>query len=138
VTSLRDAVNRLFEDSVIQPREDLGVETWAGDGLALDIYETEDELVVKADLPGMRPEDVDVSVVGDVLTIKGETRDESEIKEENYVRRERRYGSFSRSVRLPTAVEAGEAEASYTDGMLILELPKAEEVKPKRIEVQAS
>ena len=137
MVSLRDAMNRLFEDSIIQPSEE-GTIPWSGAGLALDVYQTEDDVVVKADLPGMKPEDVDVSVVGDVLTIKAETKAESEVKEDNYVRRERRYGAFSRSVRLPTAVQASKAEAKYVDGILTLELPKAEEVKPKRIEVKAA
>jgi HSP20 family protein len=135
--SLRDAMDRLFEESVVRPREGAMI-PWGDGGFAVDIYETEDDVVVKADLPGMKPEDVDVSVVGDVITIKGETTMEEEVEEENYVRRERRYGAFSRSMRLPTAVKADQAEANYADGALTLELPKSEEVKPKRIEVKTA
>jgi HSP20 family protein len=135
--SLREAMDRLFEESVVRPREGCMV-PWSAGGLAVDMYETEDDVAVKVDLPGMKPEDVDVSVVGNALTIKGEARSEEEVKEENYVRRERRYGAFSRPVPLPTAVNADKATAKYADGILTLEFPKSEEVKPKRIAVKSA
>jgi HSP20 family protein len=93
--------------------------------------------VVKAELPGVKPEEVDVSVVEDVLTIKGEHREEKEEKETSYLRRELSYGSFARSVRLPTSVDSNKAEAVFENGVLTLTLPKAEEVKPKQIKVKA-
>ena len=104
---------------------------------ALDVFEKEDRYVVKAELPGMKEEDVDVSVIGDTLTIKGERKAESEVKEEDYYCCERSYGSFSRSVALPSNIDAKKIEASYEDGVLEVTLPKAPEVKPKKISVAA-
>jgi HSP20 family protein len=133
--SLREAMDRLFEESFVRPREGLLAPLGAGT-LAVDMYETPDEVVVRTALPGVAPEDIDVSVVGDTLTIKGETKAEEEDKGANYIRRERRYGSFSRSVSIPTNVVADRAVADFTKGILTLRLPKAEEVKPKRIEIK--
>jgi len=104
---------------------------------AIDIFEKEDKFVVKAELPGMKEEDVDVSVVGDTLTIKGEKKSESEVKEEDYYCCERSYGSFFRSIALPSNVDTKKIEASYEDGVLEVSLPKAPEVKPKKISVSA-
>ncbi|RLC59009.1 MAG: Hsp20/alpha crystallin family protein [Chloroflexi bacterium] len=134
--SLREAMDRLFEESFVRPRTGwlapLGAET-----LAVDMYETDDAIVVKTAIPGVKPEDVDVSIAGDTLTIKGETKAEEEVKEENYIRRERRYGSFCRSLTLPVPVVADDAEAEFENGILTLTLPKAEEVRPKTIKVKA-
>ena len=102
---------------------------------AIEVFEKEDRFVVKAELPGMREEDIDVSVVGDTLTIKGERKAESEVKEEDYYCCERSYGSFSRSIAVPSNVDAKKIEASYEDGVLEVSLPKAPEVKPKKISV---
>jgi len=102
---------------------------------AIDIYEKEDKYIVKAELPGMKEEDIDVSVVGDTLTIKGERKTEEEVKDEDYYRCERAYGSFMRSISLPSEVEADKIEAKYEDGVLEVSLPKAAEVKPKRVTV---
>lgn len=104
---------------------------------AIEVFEKEDKFVVKAELPGMKEEDIDVSVVGDTLTVRGEKRSESEVKEEDYYCCERAYGSFSRSVALPSTVDAKGIEASYEDGVLEVSLPKAAEVKPKKISVSA-
>jgi len=93
--------------------------------------------VVRTVVPGVKPEDLDVSVTGDTLTIKGDTRAEEEVKEENYIRRERRYGSFCRSLLVPIPVVADKAEAEFENGVLTLTLPKVEEVKPKAIKVKA-
>jgi len=106
-------------------------------GFALDVYETDDAVVVKGALPGVRPEEVDISVTGDVLTIKGETKSEEETKDGNYHRRELRYGAFARSVALPTLVDHDKAEATFENGILTISLPKAEEVKPKSIKIAA-
>ncbi|MDP2949983.1 MAG: Hsp20/alpha crystallin family protein [Chloroflexota bacterium] len=93
--------------------------------------------MVKAALPGMRPEDVDISASGDVLTIKGEAKTEEEVKRESYHRRELRYGSFARSVPLPTRVDYNKAEAAFEQGVLTVTMPKAEELKAKSIKVKA-
>jgi HSP20 family protein len=96
--SLREAMDRLFEDSVVRPsRRQLALRE--GAPMAVDMYETDEDVVVKTALPGIDPDDVDVSITGDTLTIKGETRAEEEIEEENYVYRERRFGAISRSLR---------------------------------------
>jgi HSP20 family protein len=106
--------------------------------LALDLYETDDNLVVETSLPGINPDDVDISIVGNTLTIKGETKHEAEKGEKGrYHYRERRYGAFQRSIILPTGVNTDAAEAVFKDGVLKLTLPKVEEAKPKRIEVKA-
>ena len=104
---------------------------------AIEMFEKEDKFVVKAELPGMKEGDVDVSVADDTLTIKGERKTESKVKEEDYYCCERSYGSFSRSVALPSTVDAKKIEASYEDGVLEVSLPKAPEVKPKKISVSA-
>ncbi len=134
--SLREAMDRLFEESFVRPRAALMPFFGAG-GLALDMYETEDALVVTADVPGIKAEDLDISITGDVLTIKGETKMEQEVKRENYHRQERRYGAFSRSVALPVSVNADKAEAKFKDGVLTLTIPKAEEARPKVIKVKS-
>lgn len=102
---------------------------------AIEVFDKEDKLVVKAELPGMKEEDIDISVVGDTLTIRGERKAESEVREEDYYYCERSYGSFSRSMSLPSHVDAGKIEASYEDGILEVALPKTVEVKPKKIEI---
>ncbi len=104
---------------------------------ALEIYEKEDKFTVRAELPGMKKEDIDISVLGDTLTIKGERKAESEVKDEDYHRCELCYGKFSRAVTLPSAVKAEKVEASYEDGILEITLPKAAEAKPKKIAVKA-
>jgi HSP20 family protein len=104
---------------------------------AIDVFEKEDKFVVKAELPGMKEEDIDISVVGDTLTIKGERKAETEVKDEDYYCCERSYGSFSRSIGLPSTVDAKKIEANFEDGVLEVSLPKAPEVKPKKIPVSA-
>jgi HSP20 family protein len=127
---------RRFEDLFARPGWRLPVEE-RGWMPAVDVFEKDDKFVVKAELPGMKQEDVDVSVVGDTLTIKGEKKTETEVKEDDYYRCERSYGSFYRSIPLPSTVDASKIEASYGDGVLEVTLPKAAEVKPKRIAVSA-
>ena len=104
---------------------------------SIEVFEKEDKFVVKVELPGMKEEDIDVSVVGDTLTIKGERKAESEVKEEDYYCCERSYGSFLRSIALPSHVDANKIEASCEDGVLEVSLPKVPEVKPKKIAVSA-
>jgi len=102
---------------------------------AMDVYETDKEFVVKAELPGIKEDDIDVAVVGDMLTIKGEKAAESEIDEDNFYSMERTYGSFSRSVMFPASVNAEKLEAKYEDGVLEIGLPKFAEVSPKKVKV---
>jgi HSP20 family protein len=135
VRVLHRHMDRVFDDVLRGPR----VLTWepAELGFALDVYENDDALVVKAALPGVRPDEVDISVIGDVLTVKGETKSEEETKDGSYHRRELRYGAFARSIPLPTRVDHEKAEATFENGILTITLPKAEEVKPKSIKIAA-
>jgi len=133
LVSLRDAMDRLFEESLVRPRGLLAPLT--GETTLVDMYETDEAVVVKATVPGVKPEDIDISVTGDVVTIRGEVKEETEVKKENYIRRERRHGSFCRQLPLPTAVDVDKAEAVFENGVLNLTLPKAEEVRPKSIKV---
>ncbi|MFP3898319.1 MAG: Hsp20/alpha crystallin family protein [Dehalococcoidia bacterium] len=134
--SLRQAMDRLFEDSFVRPSRSLAT---LGElaAPALDVYQTANDVVVKAALPGLKPEDVSIDITGDTLTIKGESKTEQEVKKEDYLYQERRYGAFARSVVLPSGLKADKAEASMEDGVLTLTIPKAEEVKPKAISVKA-
>jgi HSP20 family protein len=133
--SLRQAMDKLFEDSFVRPSRAL---TALGEVTvpALDIYQTPSEVVVKATLPGVKPEDVSIDITGETLTIKGGTKAEEEVKKEDYLYQERRYGVFSRSVVLPSGLKTDKAEATIDDGVLTLTIPKAEEVKPKAIKVK--
>ncbi len=128
--SLRDAMDRLLQESVVWPA------AWAGEpgaALALDLEESADEYTVRAALPGFRPEEVDVSVLGDTLTIRAERRGEEERKGRNYLIRERRTGAVTRAIALPQPVDADRAQARFEHGELVLTLPKAEGSKPRRI-----
>jgi HSP20 family protein len=134
--SLREAMDRLFEESFVHPRGVLAPVEGAAT-LALDVFESDDDVTVRASIPGVNPDDIDISVTGDVLTIKGETSEEREEKQGNYHLRERRYGAFLRSVNLPAPVNTDRAEAEFKNGVLTLTLPKVEEVKPKSIKIRA-
>ena len=133
--SMRDAMDRMFEERFLRPPMPFG--PWAGGSMAVDMYETDDSVVIKSGIPGVGAEDIDVSVTGDILTIKAETKEEEEVQRENYLRRERRTGSYCRSVTLPGGLETDQAQADYTDGVLTLTFPKAEEIKPRTIKVEA-
>jgi len=131
--SLRDAMSSLFQESFIRPSSMM-----AQDGLTsfpLDISETEDEFVIRASLPGVQPDDVQITVQGDMLTIRGESKEEEERKGEHWHSRERRFGRFQRTVFLPAPVKADRAQAQYENGILTLTLPKAEEAKPRQIKI---
>ena len=135
--SLRQAMDRLFEDAFVRPWG-AGAQTEGGvAGLALDMYETGDDLVVTAAVPGVRPEDIDITIQGDVLTIKGQTESEQQTDKPSYHLHERRYGRFYRQVALPHAVKSDAADASFENGILRLRLPKSEEAKERKIQVQA-
>jgi len=134
--SLRDVMDRLVGESFFRPWPSLGMFP-AGEGLAVDMYETNDAVVVEATVPGVKPEEIDVKVVGHVLTIKGERKEEKKEERPTYVYRERSLGSFHRSVTLPTEVDVDKATAEFEHGVLTLTLPKSETVKPKSIKVRA-
>jgi len=134
ISNLRQMMDRMMEETFMRPSMLFGgFET----GVPIDMYETENELVIQGSLPGVKPEDVDITVTGDTITIKGEMKAEEEVKRENYLRQERRYGAFSRSITLPGAYEAEKAEAHFEHGILTLRVPKSEQAKPKQIKVQA-
>ncbi|OPX19765.1 MAG: molecular chaperone [Desulfobacca sp. 4484_104] len=136
VSRLRREMDRLWDDYFGPGRRALKpLETeWAP---VVDISESADQVTVKAEIPGLEPKDIDISLSGDLLTIKGEKKSEREEKDENYHLVERSYGSFSRSLRLPVSVEADKIEASYKQGVLTITCPKKEEVKAKAIEIKA-
>ncbi len=131
--TMRDVIDRLFDD--VFARQFGAIREFGYP--AMDMYQTENEVVVKATLPGVKAEDLQVSITGDVLTLRGEVKQDSEVKEANYHLKERSFGSFSRSVSLPVPVVADKAKAEFENGVLTLVLPKAEEVKPKTITVKA-
>ena len=130
--SLREAMSQLMEESFVQPTAAQGGKNFVP---ALDLSETAEGYLVEAALPGVKPEDVEITVENNVLTIKGETRQEVDEQKRNFHRVERRFGSFQRTIGLPTTVKADAIQASLTNGVLRLEIPKAEEVKPRKISV---
>ena len=132
--TLREAMDRLFDDAFTRPLSIAG-NGWAVP--AVDMYQTDNEVVVKAALPGMKAEDVQLNVTGEVLTIQGEIKQKEELKEKAYHLREQRWGSFERSVILPTEVVADKAKADFENGILTIAIPKAEEAKPKTISIKA-
>jgi HSP20 family protein len=135
LTSLRDEINRLFE---LPMREFMPETEFFGWAPAIDLYEDKDNLIVKAELPGMKKEEIDLSLHQNNLVISGERRTESHGDESDTSRSERFFGRFQRAVELPKAVDANRVSASYKDGILTVTLPKTEEAKPKQIEVKAS
>ena len=135
MVSLRDAMSTLLQDSFVRPN---GASTTGNPGMIpLEISENENEFVVKAALPGIRPEDVSITVHGDSLTIRGEMKTEQEKKGERYHLREIRYGQFERTIGLSAPVVADKAQVEFENGALTLRLPKAEEAKPKQIKLGA-
>jgi HSP20 family protein len=131
--TLRSAMDRLFDETMGQS----GTALAAFGSPAIDLYQTSDDVVVKASLPGVSAKDLNISVTGDVLTLRGEVQEEKETEGAQHHIKERRYGNFTRSIALPAAVVADEADAHFENGILTLKLPKAEEVKPKTITVKA-
>jgi len=127
---LNRAFDLRFQDS---DRESLGI--W---NPPVDIFEDKDGVVLNAELPGMKKEDIELRVENNVLTLQGERKRENETKEEGYFRSERAYGTFSRSFSLPTSVDTSKVSAEYKDGVLSVSLPKAEEAKPKQIDVKVA
>jgi len=135
LNTLQDQVNRLLEDSIRGAGSNSSLAAWAP---AVDIYETESELVVTADLPGINENDIDVRVENNMLTVRGERKLEKTINEDNMLRVERAYGSFSRSFSLPNSVNTEAIKADYHDGVLTVKLPKREESKPKQVKVNVA
>ena len=131
--TLREAMDRLFDDAFTRPISMSGGSVVP----ALDLYQTPNEVVVKAALPGLKADDVQLSVTDNVLTLRGEFKHESEQKEATYHIREQRQGAFERSVMLPTDVQTDKAKADFENGVLTITLPKAEAVKPKTINIKA-
>jgi HSP20 family protein len=132
--TLQQRLNRLFEDTFLPPgAEPYSMAAWSP---SCDIFETGNEIVVKAEIPGVKKEDVKVSVQDNVLTLSGERKFEEETKKENYVRVERGYGSFTRSFTLPAYVDATKISAGFKDGLLEVKLPKSEAAKPKEVEIK--
>ena len=134
LVSLRQAMDRLFEDSFVRPR------MWAtqgleGTSLALDAHVNSDELVVQAALPGVKPEDVEITIENGTLTISGDSRSESKDENNQYLLQEIRRGSFTRAITLPNGLELDKAQASFDNGVLTLRIPRAEQVKPRTIRI---
>jgi HSP20 family protein len=133
--TLREAMDRLFDDAFTRP---LSVrDGWSLATPAIDMFQTDNEIVVRASIPGIKAEEVQINVTGDVLTLKGEVNQEEERKDRAWHIREHRFGSFERSVALPTAVKSDRAEAVFENGILTITLPKADEVKPRTINIKA-
>jgi HSP20 family protein len=133
VSSFRDQMNRLFEDTFSRGRaSDSALTPWAP---AVDIYETENELVIRADLPDIEEKDLDIRIENNMLTLRGERKFEQTVSEDNYLRVERSYGAFSRSFSLPNTVNAEAIQAEYRNGVLTVRMPKREESKPRQIKV---
>ena len=132
--SIQDRMNRLFEQTLSRSRGEEGVSatTWTP---AVDIYETVDTIVMKAELPGVAREDIQIQINDNTLTLRGERRFAKDVHEESYLRIERAYGSFHRSFTLPATVRQENIRALFKDGVLELTLPKAEDSKPKRISI---
>jgi HSP20 family protein len=130
--TLQDQINRLFNDVFERQGEESNLTTWAP---AVDIFETEHELVVKADLPEIDPKELDIRVENNILTIGGERKFESKVSQDKHLRVERAYGSFSRSFSLANTVNSEAIKADYQNGVLTLTVPKREEAKPKQIKV---
>ena len=131
--TLREAMDRLFDDAFTRPLGQSGFPAMP----AIDLYQTTDEVVVKAALPGLKADDVQITITADVLTLRGEFKQDDERKDATYHIREHRSGAFERSLMLPTDVQTDKAKAEFVDGVLTITLPKAEAVKPKTITVKA-
>lgn len=133
--SIQDRMNKLFEQTLSRSRTEEGIaaSTWAP---AVDIYETPDTIVMKAELPGLTREDIEIQIRDNTLTLKGERRFAKDVQEENYLRIERAYGAFQRSFTLPASVQQEKIRALFRDGVLELTLPKAEGAKAKKITIE--
>lgn len=133
MSEVRSLMDRAFDDFFSRSHV-----TYNGMGsVEVNLVQTDDDLVVKASIPGVKPEDINISISGDTLTLRGEIKEDEEYKNANYHIKEMRQGSFSRTMTLPVKVDADKAKAEFENGVLRLTMPKAEEVKPKTITVKA-
>jgi HSP20 family protein len=132
MASMRSMMDQMFDNAVTRQVDTLRGMDW----MALDVYQTDNDVVVKATLPGINPDDINISITQQILTIRGEIKEEKVVEKATYHIRERRTGSLTRSVQLPTPVISDRAKAEYENGVLTLILPKAEEVRPKSITVK--
>ncbi|MEA3436360.1 MAG: Hsp20/alpha crystallin family protein [Thermodesulfobacteriota bacterium] len=136
VAALQDRINRIFDESFSRTADlddDISMSAWKP---LVDIYETDEAIILKAELPGIKKEDVSVEVKDNVLTLKGVRTEEKEIKENNYYRKERAFGAFTRSFNLQHRIQPDKIKARFKDGVLKIEIPKPEEEKPKQITVK--
>src|SRR5688500_16471296 len=136
VVTLREAMDRLFEDSFIRPT------TWSGlpagqIAVPVDLWETPEAYHLRADLPGLTADDLDINVTADTVAIAGELKGQTDVSADGYLRQERRYGKFQRAFTLPTQLESGKVEATFDNGVLTLVMPKAESVRPRQIKINA-
>jgi HSP20 family protein len=134
--SLRQAMDRLFEDSFVRRPHWWPALAEGALPLSLEMYQTANDVVVKAAVPGAKPEEVDISITGDTITIKGERKEEKGVKEADYFLKEHVCGSYSRMLTIPVPVQADKAEAAFENGILTLTLPKKEEAKPKQVKIK--
>ncbi|NJD69278.1 MAG: molecular chaperone [Candidatus Methylomirabilota bacterium] len=136
VMTLQERMNRLFDQALSRTRTDdeegLTTSMWSP---AVDIFETPDSIVMKAELPGVSRDNIDIQVQDNSLMLKGERKFEREVKEENYLRIERAYGAFHRAFNLPTDIQQDKIKAVFKDGVLEVTMPKAEEAKPKQVKI---
>lgn len=133
---LQDRINRMFWEAFPEPRgedDEVSLGTWYP---AVDIHETDTAIILEAELPGLKKEDIDIEIRENILTLKGERKDNKEIKEQNYYRQERRSGKFSRSITLPAVIDPEKVAASYKAGVLEVKIPKPEEQKPTQIDIK--
>lgn len=133
--SLREAMNQLLEESVVTASPARG--SAGAVAMPLDMYETPDALVARTSMPGVRPDDIDITVTGNQLTIRGEIREHAAGEQARYHQREHRHGSFARSLTLPVEVQPDKVEATFEHGILTLTMPKAERMRPKQIKINA-
>jgi HSP20 family protein len=138
VVSLREAMDRLFEDSFIRPGTLSGLGNGQQLGVPVDLWETPDAYHMVADLPGITTNDIDISATADTVTITGELKPTTNVPNEGWLRQERRYGKFSRSFTVPMQIDPNKVDAKFTNGVLELVLPKADNVKPRTIRINAS
>ena len=135
--ALRTLMDRMFDPAILRPFTALSALT-EPESLPIDVSQTDDAYVVKAEMPGVKPEDVQITIHGNTVSIRGEVRQEEERQDQRYLVRERRMGTYFRTFTLPTAVDPDRAEANFDNGVLTLTIPKSEAAKPKRVKVRSN
>jgi HSP20 family protein len=135
LVSLRDAMDQLFQESFIRPNGSSGLSGQIA--MPVDLWETKDAYHLRADLPGLAPDDITINVTGDTVSLAGETKAETDVSNEGWLRQERRTGKFQRAFTLPVQIDANAVTATFANGVLDLVLPKSEAVKPKTVRIQA-